>query len=157
MSCRFLCWQGSDVNLTHTSYPQCVMKHTELHSLAASGSMKCIKSNSTVGQGSLGSSRPEVSAQTQTVLKPFSKWFRQLDARDSFHGVLLREGLHSTQRYFCMCWESVRGKHNIFIQFNFLKYKPYSCFLEIKNNVQFQISFQNLSKYNMEFPTAGKC
>ena len=85
------------------------MKHTELHSLAASGSMKCIKSNSTVGQGSLGSSRPEVSAPSQTVLKPFSKRFRELDARDSFHGVLLREGLRLTQRYFCMCWESVRG------------------------------------------------
>lgn len=105
MSCRFLRWQVSDVNLTHTSYPQCVKKHTELHSLAASGSMKCIKSNSTVGQGSLGSSRPEVSAPSQTVLKPFSKWFRQLDARDSFHGVLLREGLHLTQRYFCVLGE----------------------------------------------------
>lgn len=81
------------------------MKHTELHSLAASGSMKCIKSNSTVGQGSLGSSRPEVSAQTQTVLKPFSKWFRQLDARDSFHEVLLREGLHSAQIFLYVLGE----------------------------------------------------
>lgn len=100
-------WQVSDVNLTHTSYPQCIQKHPEQHSSAASGRVKCIKSNSTVGQGSLGSSCPEVSAPSQAVIKPFSKLFCQLHTRDSFHGVLLKK-VSDTQ--ICMCIGGVQGE-----------------------------------------------
>lgn len=100
-------WQVSDVNLTHTSYPQCIQKHPEQHSSAASGRVKCIKSNSTVGQGSLGSSCPEVSAPSQAVIKPFSKLFCQLHTRDSFHGVLLKK-VSNTQ--ICMYIGGVQGE-----------------------------------------------
>lgn len=105
MHWRFIYCQVCDVDLTHTSYPQRVMKHTERHSSAASGRVKCIKSNLAVGQGSLGSSRPEVSAPSQAVLKPFSKLFCQLYTRDSFHEVLLMEGLHLTHRFLCVLGE----------------------------------------------------
>ena len=91
---RWRSWRVSDVNLTPTSYPRCVMKHTGLHSLAASGRARGIKSNSAVGQGSLGSSCPEVSAPKQAVLKPFAKWLVTCTGSSVFAGGARGENLN---------------------------------------------------------------
>lgn len=92
VSWRWMSWRVSDVNLTPTSYPRCVMKHIGLQSSAASGRVKGIKSNSTVGQGSLGLSRRQVSAPKQAVLKLFAKWPCHL------------------YRQVSVCWGHTRGK-----------------------------------------------